>query len=140
MAFETDISYMAAQKQAETIFVQTSIEKLNKLNISMALFERVFELPSRTLTRWKNGDFSASALALLRIIMTYDWIVEVAANKFESKFKSMALIKAAANEFTQLARLNTIIESYPEANTTYVRSTLLSKIAKPHSTQHIARA
>lgn len=28
----------------------------------MARFERVFELPSRTLSRWKTGDFSASSL------------------------------------------------------------------------------
>ncbi|MFA6036881.1 MAG: hypothetical protein WC748_02010 [Legionellales bacterium] len=93
---ETDKSYLLAKKQAEKALVKKIIAKLSALGISMAYFERVFELPIRTLTRWKNGDFSANALALLRIINTYPWMVEVADEKFEPTFAKEILLRNIA--------------------------------------------
>lgn len=113
---ETDKNYLAAQKQAQDKFVKTFIEGMNEHGISMALFERVFELPARTLIRWKEGNYSSSALALLHIIKTYPWIIKVAENKFERKQVSLQLINAAANEFIQqvhIANLPTT-DAYPE--------------------------
>jgi len=98
---ETDKNYLTAQKSAQLKLVKTIIENLSHSNISMATFERVFELPARTLTRWKNGDFSASALALLRIIVTYPWITEVAEHRFEKNLKNIALMKEAVNELNK---------------------------------------
>lgn len=74
---------------------------MSKVGITMAMFERVFELPTRTLTRWKGGDFSASALALLRIVATYPWIIEVAEHKFERNYASFVVIKIAASELLE---------------------------------------
>jgi hypothetical protein len=96
---ETDKNYLAAQKEAQSNLVKKLVETMNNAGITMAMFERVFELPARTLTRWKNGDFSSSTLALLRIVITYPWIIEVAENKFEKTYSKCAVITAAAQEF-----------------------------------------
>lgn len=100
---ETDNYYLTAQKNAQAILVKAMLEDMNKAGISMAMFERVFELPARTMTRWKTGDFSASVLALLRLATTYPWIIGVAERKFERKQADYALINAALNEFMQEA-------------------------------------
>lgn len=81
---ETEPYYLKAEKKAQAILIKDLIEDLKQLNISMSFFERVFELPFRTLTRWKSGDFSATSLALLRIVKTFPWIAEVAEERFSS--------------------------------------------------------
>lgn len=95
---ETDKNYLQAQKAAQILFIKNIIENMNKAGITMAMLERVFELPSRTLTRWKNGDFSATTLALLRIIATYPWIIKVAENRFERNYANFILIKMGVEE------------------------------------------
>jgi len=95
---ETDKNCLTAEKKAQTSLVKKILENMNDVGITMAMFERVFELPTRTLTRWKNGDFSASSLALLRIIATYPWMIGVAEHKFEQTYASLILVKAAADE------------------------------------------
>ncbi len=96
---ETDKNYLIAQKDAQAQLVKNILDDMNKVGITMAMLERVFELPSRTLTRWKNGDFSSSTLALLRIIATYPWIIGVAENKFDRNYASFVLIKVGIDEF-----------------------------------------
>jgi len=88
-----DPKYLAAYKDAQTVAIKNLIENLAaQSKISMAFFERAFELPVRTVTRWKNGDFSATAVALLRTATTYPWIVEVADNKFDAVFAKQVLL------------------------------------------------
>lgn len=99
---ETDKNYLEAEKKAKCHFVKDSIECLSKMNISMAYLERVFELPIRTLTRWKNGDFSSSAIALLRLIVTYPWIIKVAEHKFERECAKNIVIKVGIHELTEM--------------------------------------
>ena len=100
---ETDAGYLIAQKNAQAIQLKKMLEDMNKAGISMAMFERVFELPTRTMTRWKSGDFSASVLALLRLVTTYPWLINVAENKFDRKQANYALINAAVHEFMEEA-------------------------------------
>ena len=88
---ETDKNYLSSQKEAQNKLVKQLLENMNNAGITMAMFERVFELPTRTLTRWKNGDFSSSSLALLRIVETYPWIIEVAEKKFENAYSKYAM-------------------------------------------------
>ena len=95
---ETDKNYLYAQKIAQSKLVKNILDDMNKVGITMAMFERVFELPSRTLTRWKNGDFSSSTLALLRIVATYPWIISVAENRFERNHANFILIKVGIEE------------------------------------------
>lgn len=98
---ETDQNFEAAQKKAQHLFIQHSIEWLNQNKVSMATFERVFELPQRTLTRWKEGNFSSSTLSFLRIITTFPWIIKIAENRFDSTSVTKELIFAATNKFLQ---------------------------------------
>ena len=98
---ETEPNYVSAQKNAQLDMIKEILDGFNRSNISMAMLERVFELPVRTLTRWKNGDFSSSGLALLRILATFPWIISVAEHKFNSTFASSAIIKVAVQEFEQ---------------------------------------
>jgi hypothetical protein len=98
---ETDQNYVSAQKNAQLDMIKEILDGFNRSNISMAMLERIFELPARTLTRWKNGDFSSSGLALLRVLTTFPWIISVAEHKFNSTFASSAIIKAAVQEFEQ---------------------------------------
>jgi hypothetical protein len=100
---ESEKNFRDAEQQAHKLFAAQAIGYLADKSISMALFERVFELPTRTLTRWKEGNLSASALSLLRILITYPWIVKVAEKKYISEFATYELIHAAANTFIKYA-------------------------------------
>lgn len=100
---ETEKNHTNAQKNAQLEMIKEILDTFSRSNISMAMLERVFELPARTLTRWKNGDFSSSGLALLRVLATFPWIISVAEHKFNSAFSSSAIIKAAVQEFEQEA-------------------------------------
>lgn len=93
---ETDKNYLVAQNSARECLVKNIIEDLNIKNISMAFFERVFELPILTLTRWKTGNFSSSSIALLRVIKTYPWITEVAEHRFDPNVARSILVREAA--------------------------------------------
>jgi DNA-binding transcriptional regulator YiaG len=110
---ETDQYYLKAKKEAKDISVKEIIESLHNSGISMSFFELVFELPFRTLTRWKKGDHSAAALALLRIVKTFPWIAVVAEQRFSQmsaraimlheadKIKAHAPIESSADNITE---------------------------------------
>ena len=97
----TDENYQGAEKAAQTISIGGMIDYLNSKDISMARFERAFELPFRTLTRWKGGDFSSSALALLRTVNTFPWLTDVAECRFSPNVSNGILWTEAAKSLTQ---------------------------------------
>jgi len=92
---EGDKNYLIAKKKAQSLFVNNVLERFDECHITMAMFERVFELPARTLSRWKTGDFSASSLALLRIVAVYPWIIDVAEHRFERNYANLIIFKVA---------------------------------------------
>lgn len=95
-----DCKFLEAQKAAQDISVKEMIKSLSEEHyISMAYFERAFELPARTLTRWKNGDFSSTSLALLRIVQTFPWMPRVAEIKFDPSGAQQLMLKEAVNIF-----------------------------------------
>ena len=94
---ESDKNLELAEKEAQKESVKQLIDAITLQQISLAHFERAFELPARTLTRWKSGDFSASSLALLRTIVTFPWITKVAEERFNPIFAQIVVIKEAAN-------------------------------------------
>ncbi len=106
---ESDKFYMDAKNQAENTLVKQILEDLNNNGMSMAYIERVFELPARTLTRWKTGDYSSSALALLKIINTFPWILEVAENRFSPAVSKAIFLQAAMSEFVNGLKKESII-------------------------------
>ena len=80
------------------------LSHLSKIGYSMAAIERALELPQRTISRWKaNKELSSIGIALLRIIRTYPWILEVAEKKFDFNDAWIIYIQNAVNDFISLA-------------------------------------
>lgn len=100
---ESEKNFRDAEQKAHKLFATQAIEHLVSMGISMALFERVFELPTRTLTRWKEGNLSAGALSLLRVLITYPWVVKVAEKKYDTKFANYELVYAATSTLVRHA-------------------------------------
>lgn len=74
--------------------VKNILGYLKSAGYSLSHIERGLELPQRTLSRWKSSlDTSAIGIALLRIIRTYPWIIDVAENHFESDCANFLLIQ-----------------------------------------------
>lgn len=77
--------------------VQEIILRLSAKNISMAQFERTFNLPKRTLARWKKGNCSAAGLALLKIVDVYPWVLQLAEAKYTPACANYFLVKNASD-------------------------------------------
>lgn len=69
------------------------LQRLEEIT-QIAHAERVLGLPARTIARWKTGHASASATALLRFIVTYPWLLEVAEDQFEPTKADFHVAKA----------------------------------------------
>lgn len=96
---ETDKNLEVAERHAQESALRNYIEGLSEMHITMAYIERVFELPARTLTRWKSGDFSRTSLALLRVIAACPWMTEIAENRFDPDFANQVVIREAYKTF-----------------------------------------
>lgn len=90
-----------AIEQAKHNSVFSIIEYFNRNDISMSAFERALDLPQRTLTKWKNGlsNPSATGFALMNIVRTYPWILEVAQSKYDPVIAKKVYISSALNDF-----------------------------------------
>lgn len=88
-------------EQAKHNAVYSIIEYFNRNDISMSAFERALDLPQRTLTKWKNGlsNPSATGFALMNIVRTYPWILEVAQSKYDPVIAKKVYISSALNDF-----------------------------------------
>ena len=73
------------------------LEALSKKGIKMSYMERALELPTRTVARWKGGELSAATLALLRIIRTFPWILEVAEAHFDPSVAKCRVVEEASH-------------------------------------------
>ncbi len=72
------------------------LEKLKQSGYSMVATERILELPVRTLSRWKtSGKPSAGGTALLRLLATFPWLLEVADNNYDNTFAETLLMMEA---------------------------------------------
>lgn len=81
---------------------------VEKEKMSMAYMERALDLPARTMMRWKSGEVSAGALALMRIVATYPFVIEVADNQFDSLYASKRLAQEGVGSLCRLADENQI--------------------------------
>jgi len=86
------------EKKAEAVkaSVVSMLAALSDSGITMAYFERALSLPARTLARWKEGQLSASGAALLRLVRTYPWLLEVADEGFDQRHANVMLMQGAA--------------------------------------------
>jgi hypothetical protein len=72
----------AALQEANVKSVRSMLDDLKKDGISTAHFERALRLSQRTAARWKLGQFSAPAIALLRCVRTFPWLLVIADDDF----------------------------------------------------------
>lgn len=100
---QIDKAIEVAKKQS----VIYMLDDLSHKNIKMSYMERALELPARTIARWKGGELSATTLALLRIIRTYPWILEVADAHFHETVASSRLVEEAAHVLHYLLKPHT---------------------------------
>jgi len=70
---------------------------------SMAAMERILGLSQRTMMRWKGGNFSDSALALIRFVSTYPWLLDVADARFDRTYAQQRLAIEGIRAAAQLA-------------------------------------
>jgi hypothetical protein len=98
-AGENEPHILAAMEVAKKRVINHVIDDLSKNGIKMAYFERALDLPPRTVSRWKNGECSASSVALLRTIGAYPWILEVADSDFDPYIAKMKLMESATQVF-----------------------------------------
>lgn len=87
----------AAIHSAEKDFVLQTVEWLSNRGISMAYLERALSLPARTVTRWRDGEFSAAPIALLRLVRTCPWLLAVAEGAFDPEIAAREVVVSAAN-------------------------------------------
>lgn len=75
----------SAAEQLKIAGVKKIIDEFSHLSISMASIERALDLPQRTLSKWKSGSISpsSSSVALMRMIRTFPWLLDVADNKYD---------------------------------------------------------
>ncbi|OGQ91475.1 MAG: hypothetical protein A2289_18390 [Deltaproteobacteria bacterium RIFOXYA12_FULL_58_15] len=101
------------------------LEDLNKEGITQAHFERALRLPARTAARWKDGAVSAAPLALLRLVRTFPWLLDVSDANFEPTTAARAVLREAANLFF----LGVPRESVTNAAWVYVRTETQTVVA-----------
>lgn len=71
------------------------INDLAAIGITVAYIERVLRLSFGSIKRGAAIGFDSAQVALLQILRTYPWILEVAEQKFNSEVAKTALIKEA---------------------------------------------
>jgi hypothetical protein len=71
--------------------------------ISSPHFERALRLPMRTTHPWRAGNISPAEVALLQILRTYPWILDVADASFEPGAAAQAVLRAAASYLADAA-------------------------------------
>ena len=100
---ETQINSLLEQGKKSSM--ESLINGLVRNNgYSMAYMERAFDLAPRTMMRWKDGKFSDSALALIRITSTYPWIVEVADAQYNPTYAKKRLIEEGVQTYFEFAK------------------------------------
>ena len=103
---------------------------------SLASIERALELPQRTFSRWLlHKEFSSASIAMLRILCTYPWIIEVAENKFREDYARLIHMRTGIGEFLDLIRLNDLTQSLEKKPvrwaTVITENQIMAKEAKP---------
>lgn len=91
-------------KVSERCSIDEMLDNLSKIGYSWAAIERSLELPQRTISRWKNSkDISSIGIALLRIIRTYPWIIQVASEKFNSNSALQIYLQNAIKDLVSIS-------------------------------------
>lgn len=82
-----DKRVLAAIKKADARSAAKLMDDLAEDGITMTYLEKALRIPFRTTARWKRGNISHSALALLRLVRFSPQLLEVADDSFSDKAK-----------------------------------------------------
>ena len=93
----------AALAKAEAESALQMLSDLAEQGVTSAYLERALRLPPRTTNRWKDGELSAGALALLRMVRTYPWLLQVADADFSREAAAAGLASARRQHSRSLA-------------------------------------
>ena len=100
---DTSDGKLSAVEQSKRNSIQLMIDYFKENNRNLASIERALELPQRTISRWKaNEGLTASAIALLRILRTFPWIIDVADFKFNAEIANKIHIQTAVSQLLNL--------------------------------------
>ncbi|MDD2336123.1 MAG: hypothetical protein PHD01_06070 [Geobacteraceae bacterium] len=117
------------------------LDWLSEHGIRMAYIERALDLPTRTVNRWRSKAASSSAIALVQIIRTYPWILEVAESGFSEEVARNKLGEEATREYihasSQGVAMECSVHSYPITDNITGFHVLLNR-GKIPPTQHSA--
>ena len=101
--------YRALYEKSVAESIPAILNSLNQFGYSMVATERILELPFRTLSRWKtSGKPSAGGVALLRLLATFPWLLQIADNNYEDEFTENLLIVEAAKALNKKISSNDI--------------------------------
>jgi DNA-binding transcriptional regulator YiaG len=106
---QNDTSILAAQNYLKANAVSQIVNYLNDTGYSSAAMERAFGLPARTIAKWKRESDScpsASAVALLRIVRTFPWLISVADAKFDHAIAQRIFITEAIKDLLKYRLTN----------------------------------
>jgi len=82
-----DKQVLASIKKADTRSAAKLMDDLAADGITMTYLEKALRIPFRTTARWKRGNISHSALALLRLVRFSPQLLEVADDNFSDEAK-----------------------------------------------------
>ncbi|NOU23583.1 MAG: hypothetical protein HOO93_17685 [Methyloglobulus sp.] len=111
--------------------VNKMLDALSINGIKMSYMERALELPARTIARWKIGEVSAATLALLRIIRTFPWLLEVADERFDRTVANYKLMVEASNIVHDALEINKKPHQFIFNNDSYTIYTSIAYQEKP---------
>jgi hypothetical protein len=139
---ENDERITKALNKSESASAEVMLRWLSEHQVTSAYFERALRLPARTTNRWKSGEVSAAALALLRMIRTYPWLLEVSDANFKPSVAAGTVLHAAANLLSDVFHENvktaTLICARTETQITVAASLWLKREASVVSTEAAA--
>jgi len=104
---ENDTIVESALEIAKKQSVVSMLDALCDGGIKMTYLERSLELPPKTVARWKNGGCSAASIALLRIIRTFPWLLEVADANYDKKVALNFMFQEVSTAFSNVISAST---------------------------------
>lgn len=99
--FEVDVSdpdvFPNAIREAEINSVEEMLKFFKASKIPQGRIERALGLPSRQVSNWMSKEaWSKSALAVMRFLRAYPWLIDVADKRFSEDVVQEKLIEAAS--------------------------------------------
>ena len=92
------------------------IKTLTTNNYSMAYIERAFDLSPRTMMRWKRGEFSDSALALMRTVSIFPFVIDVVDSQFDISYAKKRLLMESAQLLFDFEKIKSTTLETPLGN------------------------